>query len=319
MKTATHHLRRTIIIILTGAAGAVFGLSGTSTAATSQSFQISPPTANYSANPGETVNGKIKVTNLTGDPLALRVGKQNFVAKGEEGEIELVDNANPLYSLAPWFTFDTTTMEVPGRSTKELNYRIAVPTDAQPGGRYGSITFNSIPPRLAPGQSGAAVQQTIAGIAFLRINGAAKEEVSVASFGAAKSFYEKGPVEIITRVKNTGNVHEKATGKLIIKNIFGFKVDEIKLDEHFVIPGAIRKLENTWPEGKKKPFMFGPYTAQLDAVYAGGKPLTATASFTVLPWKQVALALIILIILLIILWRGRKRIRRAGRILTGRE
>jgi hypothetical protein len=57
----------------------------------------------------------------------------------------------------------------------------------------------------------------------------------------------------------------------------------------------------------------------MDAKYASGKTLTATTSFTVVPWKQLAIVLFILIILFFIIWRGRKRFARAFRILAGRE
>src|SRR6185369_7111745 len=158
MKTATH-LRRTLATLIIGAAGAVFVPAGIAGAVASQSFQISPPTANYAANPGAQQKGTIKVTNLTDKPLSVRVSKQNFVAKGEEGEIELVDNADPLYSLAPWFSFDAVQLDVPGLATKELHYTLDIPLGAEPGGRYGSIVFNTIPPKLPTGQSGASVQQ----------------------------------------------------------------------------------------------------------------------------------------------------------------
>jgi hypothetical protein len=317
MKTAT--LLRTLLTLTTGAAGAVFALGGTATAATSQSYQISPPTANYSGDPGSTQTGKIKVTNLTDAPLALNVGKQNFVAKGEEGEIELVDNANPLYSLAPWFNLSAAQVQIPAHGTKEVGYTIAVPTDAEPGGRYGSIVFSSTPPKLAPGESGASVQQTLAGIAFLRINGEAKEALNVESFATEKGFYEAGPVKFLTRVKNTGTVHEKPTGTITIKNLLGMKVASIPLDEHFVIPGAVRRLHNQWPTGNQHPFLFGKYTAQLDATYGNGQKLTAATTFTVIPWKQVAVIAFILLVLILLIWKGRKRFARAFRILAGKE
>lgn len=330
MKTATS-LRRILLTLITGAAGAAFALSPlTVTAASTQSYQISPPTANYSGDHGSTVKGSIKVTNLTNQPLSLMVGKENFVAKGEEGEIELTNNADPLYSLAPWFNFSTTQLDLPPLATKSVDYTIAIPANAEPGGRYGSITFNSIPPKLPNGQSGAAVQQTLAGIAFLRINGKAKEQLSVASFETGtlgsknqwtpKTFFEYGPVDFLTRVKNNGNVHEKPTGAITIKNMFGHSVGIVKLDEHFVIPGAVRRLHNSWPAvGKKQPFLFGRYTATLDAKYADGQTLTATTSFTVIPWKQTLVVAIIILIILILLIRGRKRFGRAFRILAGKE
>jgi hypothetical protein len=318
MKTATS-LRRIFLALTTGAAGAVFAFAGTATTATSQSFQISPPTANYSGNKGATQKGTIKVTNLTNTPLSVRVGKENFVAKGEEGEIELVDNADPLYSLAPWFSFDAAQLDLPALGTKELHYTVAIPADAEPGGRYGSVTFNTIPPKLPSGQSGAAVQQTLGGIVFMRINGAANEQLNVESFGPEQGFYEYGPVKFLTRVKNTGTVHEKATGTITIKNMLGMKVATIPLDEHFVIPGAVRRLHNDWPDAKHKPFLFGKYTAELSAKYGDGKTLTASASFIVIPWKQVTIALIVLLLLILFFWKARRRFARAFRILAGRE
>jgi Rieske Fe-S protein len=329
MKTATS-LRRFLLTLTTGATGAVFALAPTmATAANSQSFQISPPTANYSADKGTAQSGTVKVTNLTNQPIALNVGKENFVAKGEEGETELSDNADPLYSLAPWFSVDTNQITVPGLGTQVVHYTIALPSDAEPGGRYGSITFNSIPPKLPSGQSGAAVEQTIGNLVFLRINGPAQEQLNVETFEtghlgdknswAASSFFQHGPVDFLTRVKNTGNVHEKPTGTITIKNAFGFTVAKLPLDEHFVIPGAIRRLHNSWANGAKKPFLLGPYSATLDAKYDGGKTLTATTHFTVIPLAQVAIVLIILILLVLFFWKGRKRMARALRILAGKE
>src|SRR6266566_1574157 len=112
MKTATE-FRRFLLTLVTGATGAVFVIApGLANAAESQSFQISPPTSNYSGDHGAAVSGKIKVNNLTNTPLSLKVGKENFVAKGEEGEVELTYNADPLYSLSPWFTIAATQIDL---------------------------------------------------------------------------------------------------------------------------------------------------------------------------------------------------------------
>jgi hypothetical protein len=311
--------RRILLTLAAGITGTAFAFAGTVGAATSQSYQISPPTANYVGDHGTTQRGTIKVTNLTGAPLSVKTGKENFVAKGEEGEIELVDEADPLYSLAPWFSLDAAQLDVPAFGTKELHYTVTVPADAEPGGRYGSIVFSTIPPKLPSGESGASVQQTIASIVFMRINGHANEQLEVASFGPEKGFYETGPVKLLTRLKNTGTVHEKATGTITIKNMLGFKVASFPLDEHFVIPGAVRRLHNDWPDAKHPAFLLGRYTVQLDAKYGDGKTLTASSSFTVIPWKQLAVVLIILILVFLLFWRGRKRLRRAVRILAGRE
>ncbi len=322
-------LRNALTSLSLGAAVAVLGVSAPALAASTESFQISPPTANYPANPGDLVHNTIKVTNLTDEPISLTVDKQNFAAKGEEGEVELIDNADPLYSLAPWFNVLQPNVDVPARATKVVPYDIAIPMNAEPGGRYGSIVFHTIPPKLPSGQSGASVQQSIAALIFVRINGAANEQLNLVNFetGAqpknglfqTKTFFEYGPVDFLTRLKNTGTVHEKATGTITIKNMLGFKVATVPLDEHFVIPGAIRRLHNVWPAGVKQPFLIGRYTATLDAKYGGGKTLAASTTFTVLPWKLLGVVLVALVLVVLFIWKGRKRFARAARILAGKE
>jgi hypothetical protein len=299
--------------------GALLWFGGTAQAANSASFQISPPTANYAGDPGSVSKGTMKITNLTDTPLVLNVSKQNFVAKGEEGEIELVDNANPLYSLAPWFNIPSGQVEVGARATKEVTYTISIPANAEPGGRYGSIVFSTIPPKLPSGQSGATVQQNLAGVIFQRINGDAKEELKLESFATEKSFYEYAPIKFFTRISNQGNVHEKPTGTITIKNFLGMKVAEVPLDEHFIIPGSTRRLTNVWPDGDTKPWLIGKYTAELKATYTGDQTITDTTTFVVVPWKPLAAAGAVLIVIFLVFWKGRKRLSRAVRILAGRE
>lgn len=320
MNKPTATLARLVALTAVAAASLAVSVSpGIASAAAAQSFQISPPTANFAADAGGSSQGIVKVTNLTDTPISLKIGKQNFVAKGEEGEIELVDNANPLYSLAPWFVIDTPTIDVPARATKEVHYSIDLPANAEPGGRYGSIIFSSTPPKLPSGVSGASVQQNIAAVVFQRINGKAVEQLAVKSFSPDTNFSEYGPVKLTARVENTGTVHEKATGTIKIKNMLGFTVATIPLDEHFVIPGAIRRLHNDWPVAGKHPFMIGRYTAELSATYASGQKLAASTTFVVFPWRVALAVLIGLIVVFIVFWRGRKRLGRAMRILAGRE
>lgn len=314
--TATTASRRFLATSIIGAMAAVFVLTATPTqAAETQGFQISPPVTELTLEPGTSSRGIMKVTNLTDAQMTLTISKQNFVAKGEEGEVELLDLGNPLYSLAPWFTPSRSSIDVPPKATKEVEYTIAVPKDAEPGGRYGSIIFDTVPPKLPSGQSGATVKQRLAGLIFLRIGGQAHEQISIASYKTAKNFYEYGPITFETRIKNDGNVHAKPTGEIVVKNMLGFKTATIKLDEKNVIPSATRKL-NT--ELKRK-LMFGHYTAELTLHNGAKQTLTASTSFTVIPYKLLAIVLVVLLVVGFFFWKTRRRFARAFRILAGKE
>ena len=315
MTAATRLLRPLAILalgVVTVAAGA-FG--GTARAADNLGYQISPPVTYLTMDPGTSTKATIKVTNLTDQQITLAVTKQNFVAKGEEGEVELTDAADPTYSLAPYFTLSQNLVDVPPRSTKDVTYSLDVPANAEPGGRYGSINFNTIPAKLPSGQSGAAVKQELAALVFLRINGAANEQLKIDSFKTDKSFYEYSPVNFTARVQNLGTVHEKPTGDIVVKNIFGFKIANVKLDEKYIIPGATRQLTATL----NKKFLFGPYTAILSLHNGSQQLLTAKTSFTVIPYKPLIIVIIILALLVFFFWKTRKRWARAFKILAGKE
>ena len=316
---------RLLLIAVVGFVGAIVAFPAPTFAAESQGFQISPPVTELSLNPGTSTKQSVKVTNLTNQQITLNVSKANFVAKGEEGEVELTDNADPLYSLAPYFNISGASVDVPPLASSTVNYTISVPANAEPGGRYGSITFTAAPGSLAPGESGASVQQQLASLIFLRINGNTNESVKVASLNAGvlqkdsnftnKNFFEYGPISFDARFQNVGSVHEKPTGQIVIKNEFGVKVATIKLDEQNVIPGAIRRTISTW----NKHLLFGHYTATLTANIGDQETLTAKTSFTVIPYKLVGGIAIVLVLLLLFFFKARKRFSRAIRILAGRE
>lgn len=309
---------RTPIILaslIIGLTGAVFGLSLPARAAETVGFQISPPVQTLALDRGTSTRSVIKVTNLTNTQMTLQLGKANFVAKGEEGEVELVDDAAPLYSLSPYFSLSQPTLTIAPRSTAEMQYVLSVPQDAEPGGRYGSITFETIANKLPSGQSGAVVKQRLAALIFLRVNGATNEQLTIASFAPEKTLYEYGPINFTTRVKNLGNVHEKPTGDIIIRNMFGLKTATVKIDGQQIIPQAIRRLQTKLD----RHLLFGKYTATLTLHNGTIQTLTAKTTFTVIPYRLILIILFIAIVLITFYVKTRKRFKRAFRILAGKE
>ena len=305
-----------ISMVIGGTYGAVFGtLVAHAADASTQGYQISPPVTTLALDPGTSTRQTIKITNLTDQQLTLQLGKQNFVAKGEEGEVELTGDNAPLYSLAPYFNLVEPTVTVPPRGTSQIQYTLSVPAGAEPGGRYGSVTFNTIASKLPSGQSGASVRQELAALIFLRINGATNEQLKILNFAPAQTFAEYGPVKFETRVQNLGSVHERPTGTIVVKNMLGMTTATVNLDEKNVIPAAVRRIESTL----NKKLLFGRYTAELTLKNGAIQTLTAKTSFTVIPYKLLIAIIVTLLVLTFIVRRGRKRFARAARILAGRE
>jgi len=240
------------------------------------------------------------------------VQKRNFTALGEEGAVDLTEDETS-FSLASWITVSPSETEISGKGTAIFAFSTAVPLNAEPGGHFGSIIFRL--KSQGPEQSGALVAQELGALILLRVAGKAKEGASLASFRSTKKIWEKGPVEFEIRVENEGNVHLKPTGVITITNLFGRKVASFPVDPRNVLPGAIRKSSATWD----KKFLFGRYTASLALNYGSqGRVLTGATAFIGFPYRWGGLVLLGLLILAFFLYRARKRIKLALKVLFGK-
>lgn len=276
-----------------------------------QGMTISPPTFELSANPGDTIKNSVRVDNLTPESLTVFVDKKNFTALGEEGQVELTED-NSTFSLASWITVSASSANIPAKGSHTFDFTIAVPANAEPGGKFGSIVFRTNPKPV--NETGLAIGQEVGALVLLKIAGDLKDEATIEAFKAAKSFMEYGPVAFETRVKNSGNVHVKPTGSVTITDIFGNKVATVPIESRNILPGATRKINTEWSEKS----LFGKYTATLSLQY-GSKVITASSSFTVIPYKVVLIWLGVIIALGVGIFFWRDRIIRSVRILLGKE
>jgi hypothetical protein len=275
---------------------------------------LSPPTFEISANPGDNLENTIRVENLTEKPVKVIVEKRNFAAQGEEGSVSLTEEENA-FSLASWIVVTPTEAEMLAKGTMTFTFRTAVPLNAEPGGHFGSIVFRiGTPANLQ--QTGATLSQELGALVLLRIAGKTSEEATLESFVPKKRLWEKGPVEFEIRIKNEGNVHLKPIGVMTITNIFGRKISSFEVEPKNVLPGAIRKSEGAW----EQKFLLGKYTASLALSYGTqGKILTGSTTFIGFPYRIGSLVLAIIIVLVFLIYRGRKRIKLALKVLFGKS
>lgn len=273
---------------------------------------ISPPSLEISGNPGQTITNSIRLENRNDHAVKIAIDRRNFTAVGEEGAIGLTEE-DTSFSLASWISVEgPNEIVLPGKSNHTFKFTINSPLTAEPGGHFGSIIFRTIPDNTLTG-SGASLAQEIGSLILLRIAGDTREDGSIESFATSKNFYEYGPIAFETRMKNGGNVHLKPTGNITITNMFGGKVATVEVDSKNVLPGAVRKLDATWDTK----WRVGRYTATAVLVY--GKDQTqraAVTNFVVFPYRvAIALGMIIMILALVI-YKFRKRLSLAFKILT---
>lgn len=286
----------------------------TPTATPSTGLAISPPTFEIAGNPGDLITNSIRLENLNEEPLTLAIDRRNFTAVGEEGAVGLTEEETS-FSLASWIEVNPPTTTLAGKSTKTLTFTIAIPLTAEPGGHFGSIIFRTLPSESLGG-SGATLAQEIGALILVRVAGESIEEAMIDSFEPSQTLFEYGPIHFLARVKNLGNVHVKPTGKINITNLLGQQVATIDLEGKNVLPGAVRRLDATWDTK----WRFGRYTATLVMVYGSDHiQRVALTNFTVIPYTFLSIVAGVIAVIAFILYRSRKRLKLAWKILrTGK-
>lgn len=275
-----------------------------------QALEIAPPVLNIRANPGETVRSKISLRDVSTSPLVVKNQVNDFIANGEDGTPRILldeTEAEPSpYSLKEWIqALPEFTLQP--REVTELPLTIRVPADATPGGYYAVIRFTATPPGLEG--SGVSLSASLGTLVLLRVNGDAKEEMSIEQFAATKNgdvkhLFESAPINFSTRVKNSGSSHEQPTGQIAVKDMFGNAVGNVNvnLTQSNVLPGSIRRFEHALDKaviGNK--FLFGRYTADLTMTYGtDGQRLSSSTSFWVIPYRLIGFAILLIIILVVV-------------------
>jgi hypothetical protein len=276
-------------------------------------ISVSPPTFEFTANPGNQIEANIRVNNVSNEPLEISVDVRNFIALGEEGAVALTEEGLE-YTLASWITVIPDVVSIDSKGKVDFKFTIKIPENAPPGGHFSSIVFRT--ERNESFETGASVVQEVGVLILLRISGEVKEGIDIESFSTGKNFYEYGPIDFSSRVLNTGNVHIKPKGVITISNIFGKVIATIDVDQKNVLPGSIRKIDSVWD----KTNLFGKYNATLSVNYGqAGDIITDSTSFYVFPYRLIIGILVLLIVLLVLVIRSKDRIVLAWRVLSGKD
>ncbi|MEK7546427.1 MAG: hypothetical protein AAB554_05155 [Patescibacteria group bacterium] len=300
------------------------------TAASALTF--SPPTFDFSANPGDTVNDAVRLHNEGAEPVTLKVEAANFASKPGDETSGIPD----FYSsgeirdgreLAPWISFINKEITLRPGERGSVFLEIKVPADAGPGSYFGAAIVTNISP--STGQGVSLIGNT-AILVMLKVGGDVVEEATLTGFTAAPKISASLPARFEARIENAGTVHLRPIGEVRIKDVFGRTVAVVPMNRRefkSVLPGGARRYSAEWSrselaegasswERQRKNFAFGLYTAELTLEYGlQKKVMTATARFWVFPWMVIlaglaACASAILVIAGFLKWYRKRVIER---------
>jgi len=276
-------MKKTIVVglILIGTASVTFA-DRLFVHAQGAGISISPLNFELTANPGDSVANKIKVTNPSNVTLRVQMTVEDFAVAGETGQVIVEPAETETYSLAKWVTVVPESFTLAPGERRVVDFIIKVPQNAEPGGHYGSILATLSGSAGDSGFAGVGVSQKVGSLVLLSVSGDATESLAIVEF-IVPDFLEFGPVPFVLRFENTGSVHVRPRGLIAITNWRDKKVADVEFPQKNVLPGSKRKVETSWDVK----WLFGKYTATVVGSYGtSNTPLSPwVVSFWVFPWK----------------------------------
>ena len=267
------------------------------------SLTVKPSLIEEKVDPGQVIQKEVTVTNFSTAVQKLYLSSKNITdVAGNGTPIFAKEGEATPYDVSSWVTFNTTSVALSPGESKIIPITIIVPKEIGPGGHYGGVFFSENPPDVT--QSGTGVGYQVGVLLNLRVSGVVDEQIAVREFRTSNLVYGKDNVEFAAKVENTGNILVRPRGPIDIINMFGRKVDTLRMNDAAaaVFPKGIRVFTLGW---ESKDVHFGRYTARLvlsfgDTAIQNTTP--SVTSFWVLPSNIIIPAAIFLLFFIMITW-----------------
>lgn len=271
-------------------------------------FKVSPVRTEVTVDKGKSTTQKIYVTNVNSYPVTAKAIINDFEASTDEsGKPQIILDENKSASSNSFKSLVTPIPDItlePGKAV-EIPVVITIPGDAQAGGYYGAVRFVSAETET-PGQKNVALSASVGSIFLVRVPGELTEQLQLVDFSAGKDgstsrFFTNGSkLEVITRLKNTGNIHVAPFGRVQISDRSGKIVEEFEFNSETpkanILPNSTRKFTDTL----KKQNYLGKYTVIANLGYGTtGSLITAQSTFWVIPLWMIITAAVVLVGLII--------------------
>lgn len=256
---------------------------------------VRPVRNEISLPPGQSTEGELTVINDTDKDFLAEPTVQVFYETDENGAlIYPTEETEQAKQLRNWLELPTEPVNVPAKGSTNVKYKLNIPADAEPGGKYISIAYQPI---KEVGQ-GVTVNVRVASLLLINVEGDVVRSGNVTDFSLPKEVYTDQPISFNVKFENTGTTHIKPTGTIAIvdtktqqpltqiaqytnpesgKEVIADKIP-VNLVGGNVLPKSPRKLEASWNKNIRE----GDYKALLSLEFPGLEtPITQEFSFSI--------------------------------------
>jgi hypothetical protein len=274
------------------------------TASVASDFVVGPGKVEAELAPGQRATFDLTVSNRLGVDKTFILSTEDFTGTEDPARtvVLLGDDRGP-YSLRDFIKAATTSVSIKTGVKAHIPVVISIPTDAQPGGLYGSVIVGTATETHVTAENGAQASSPlvtrIGTLFFVRVKGPVTEDGHLEQFSLSPDrgfIFDSKNIAFDILYRNNGNVHLDPYGTITVTNMLGSSVASIDVDPWFAMPKSLRFREVTWNPS----FLFGRYVAHLSVHRGYGTDIDqGDIVFWVIPWKVIALILGGLIVIIL--------------------
>lgn len=236
---------------------------------------IDPASARYTAEPGGSIEGSVRVTNPTDLPMRLRLYLSDWDLD-PAGNFGFADAGTMAGTASSWLTYAPTVLELGPQESATVPYTAAVPPDAAPGTHWSVLFVESEPGEPEPGQAAATFAIRVGHVIYIDVPPLTRAGAIAGIFGEPPA-QAGAPYRLTVLYVNGGNAVTGVEGQFTLRNDRGEIVIEADVDRTVVLPGSQRAFEID----VQGPLSAGNYTALLVFDYGDAEQEVAgTYDFT---------------------------------------
>jgi hypothetical protein len=298
-------------------------------------FNISttPVVANLQTKPGVATSTKIQVKNNNLTTEHIKVSLLRFTSNNENGQPELIE-PDQNDEFVKWVNFSETKFDAEPNVWKTIDVTITPPQSAA-FGYYYSVVFTR--DDATGNQSKVTnLNGAVAIPILLDVNAPGEvRQAEITSFKSNRHVFEFLPATFTVQLKNNGNTHVAPRGNVFItkggKSIATLEVNQAKGN---ILPKTSREFAADWGDGSPayklnevngkvvlkdgkqthkldwsrfdlSKLRFGKYHAKVAMVYNDGTSDVSTEAeldFWVIPWRILAVSLLVILFIAAGLW-----------------
>ena len=141
-------------------------------------ISINPAHIELTATPGAHLTSAFKFWNGTNADLLIHLEAADFTPQGEEGQILVDGEEDPINSLKAWVRTAAPDVNIPAGEELPIDYSLDVPANASPGSHWGTLLTVLAPQGTGPG---TAVQTRFGLLILVRVLGDVREKLTLES------------------------------------------------------------------------------------------------------------------------------------------